>query len=138
MTIKIEKFNISSNGFNDFIDITARIQGIIASLNINEALVNISTPASTASIITFEAQNGLKGDLVRLLDEIVPINKVYLRDSNWHEGNALSHLKAAFLGNNITLSVIDGVLVLEQYQSVILADFDLKPQIRTIIVTITY
>jgi len=138
MTIKIEKFNISSNGFNDFIDITARIQGIISSFNINEALVNISTPSATASIITLEAQNGLKEDLNKLLDEFIPVNKVYKRDTDFFEGNALSHLKAALLGNNITLSVTSGSLVLDSYQSIILADFDLKPQIRTVVVTINY
>lgn len=138
MTMKTEKFNISSNGFNDFIDITSKIQGVISSFNIKDGIVNISTPASTASIITFEPENGLKDDFNHILEELIPLNKVYFRDINWHEGNTVSHLKAALLGNNITLSLIDSKLELCPYQKIILADFDLKSQIRTIIVSVVY
>lgn len=138
MTIKIEKFNISSNGFNDFIDITQKVQGVLSSFGESNALVSVSTPSSTASIITFEGENGLKDDFNSLLEELVPLNKIYSRDLNYYEGNATSHLKAAFLKNNITLNLIDSKLELAPYQKIIFLDFDLKPQIRTVIVSIAF
>lgn len=138
MAIKIEKFNISTQGFSDFIDITPKIQNLINSLDIKDALLNVSTPSSTASILTLEQEPGLSVDLSRLLDSFAPLNKVLEHDSIWHEGNGAAHLKAALLKNNITLSVINSRIELSQYQQIVLADFDTRASIKTVVVSIIY
>lgn len=138
MAVKTEKFNISTRGFNDLIDITSKVQGIVTNFNIKEGIVNIQVVASEASILTLEYEPGLSIDFVRLFEEMVPLNKIYKHDETWHEGNAHAHLRALILGNNKTLSVTDGKIELNTYQQIVLVDFDLKPRIRTIVVSMVY
>mgnify|MGYP001144557044 CR=1 FL=1 len=138
MAVKTEKFNISTRGFNDLIDITSKVQGIVTNFNIKEGIVNIQVVASEASILTLEYEPGLSIDFVRLFEEMVPLNKIYKHDETWHEGNAHAHLRALILGNNKTLSVVEGKIELNTYQQIVLVDFDLKPRIRTIVVSMVY
>ena len=138
MGISSEIFTISSNGFDDLIDITSKVQDIVSRINKETALVNISVIAPTASVITLENESGLVGDFPSVLENIVPVNKVYKHDISWHEGNAHAHLKAALLGNNITLSVVNTKIALDANQKIALIDFDVKPSLRKIVVSVMY
>lgn len=138
MGISSEIFTISSNGFDDLIDITSKVQDIVSRANKETALVNISVIAPTASVITLENESGLVGDFPSVLENIVPVNRVYKHDISWHEGNAHAHLKAALLGNNITLSVVNTKIALDANQKIALIDFDVKPSLRKIVVSVMY
>ena len=59
-------------------------------------------------------------------------------DNIWHEGNAYSHLRASILGNDITLPVSDGKVMLDELRKIILIDFDNKSANRNIVVTVIY
>ena len=102
MGVLTEKFTISSKGFDDVIDITSRVQNIVSRMEKNTGIVNISTVASTASIITLDDEFNLSNDFSILMENIVPLNRVYKHDLTWHDGNAHAHLKASILGNSIT------------------------------------
>lgn len=136
MTVKIEKINILSKGFNDLIDITNNVQNIVSRFNTQNGILNVFCSSSTASIVTLENEPGIGFDLAKLLDEFVPINKIYQHDNLWHEGNAFAHLKATMLGNNITLPIIEGKVELSTCQQIVLIDFDNKPSSRQIIVSV--
>ena len=136
MTVKNDKFTISSKGFDDLIDITSKVQSVVDSFKVKQGIVNVSVLASTASIITMEQEPGLAFDLKKLFQEMIPINQIYQHDNLWHEGNAFAHLKATILGNNLALSVIDGKIMLNTYQQIVLVDFDNKPSARQIVVSV--
>lgn len=136
MTTKIEKFYISSNGFNDLIDITSKIEHVILNTEEKNALVNIYTPSSTASIMIIENEPGLAFDITNFLEQIIPINKIYQHDNVWHDGNAYAHIRASILNNSITLPLIDSKLSLSTYQQIVLLDLDNKSSNREIIVTV--
>lgn len=136
MTTKIEKFHISSNGFNDLINITPKVEHAILSTQEKNALVNIYTPSSTASIMIIEDEPGLAFDITKFLEQIAPINKIYQHDNIWHDGNAYAHLRSCVLNNNITLPLIDSKLAIGTYQQIVLLDLDNKISNREIIVTV--
>ena len=136
MTVKTEKFTISTKGFDDLIDITSKVQNITSSFGIKNGIVNISVIASTACVITMENEPGLALDLPKLLADLVPINQVYQHDNVWHDGNAFAHLKATMLGNNVTLPLLDGRVELGLWQQIVLIDFDNKPSTRQIVVSV--
>ncbi len=137
MSVKIEKFTISTRGFDDIIDISSKVQGIVSGFNLDNAIVNVFVVASTASIITLEYEPGLVVDLPEVLNTIVPVNRVYEHDKKWHDGNGYSHLRASLLGNSITIPVSFGKLELGNWQQIVLIDFDNKPRIREIVVSAT-
>ena len=138
MSVKYEKFTISTRGFDDLIDITSKVQGVVYLSAAAAGIVNVSVAASTASILTLENEPGLAVDLPSLLDSIVPVNKIYQHDVSWHEGNAFAHLRASLLGNSITLPVVDSKIELNNWQQIVLIDFDNKPRIRQVVVTVIY
>ncbi len=138
MGIKIEKFTISTKGFDDMIDITSRVQNIVSNFDIKNSLVNVSVVGSTASVITLEYEPGLVVDLPQILNTIAPVNRVYEHDNTWHDGNGYAHLRAALLGNCVTVPSVDGFLEIGRWQQIVLLDFDNKPRIREIVVTVTY
>ncbi len=135
MSVKIEKFTISTKGFDDIIDITSKIQGIVSGFDVKDALLSVFVAASTASVVTIEYEPGLVVDLPELLNTLVPINRVYEHDKKWHDGNGYSHLRSTLLGNSLTIPVVNGKLELGSWQQIVLVDFDNKPRVREIIVT---
>ena len=138
MSVVNEKFTISTRGFDDMIDITSKVQGIVAQTGVEDSTVNISVIGSTASVITLEYEPGLVVDLPQVLNSIVPVNRVYEHDNAWHDGNGYSHLRAALLGNSVTVPLVSGRLELGDWQQIVLIDFDNKSRIRQIIVSIVY
>ena len=138
MSVINDKFTISTRGFDDMIDITSKVQGIVAQAGVMDAVANISVIGSTASVITLEYEPGLVVDLPQVLNSIVPINRVYEHDNAWHDGNGYSHLRAALLGNSVTVPVVSGRLKLGDWQQIVLMDFDNKSRVRQIIVSIIY
>ena len=135
MNAKIEKFTISTKGFDDLIDITSKVQDIVSSFGMKAGIVNITVTSSCASILTLECEAGLALDLPKFLDELVPLNKIYQHDNVWHDGNAHAHLKSCLFSNNITLPIEDNKIVLDTWQKIVLIDFDNKPRIRQVVVS---
>ena len=138
MSIRIEKFTISTKGFDDIIDISSKVQGIVSGFDIVNGIVNVFVVASTASVITLEYEPGLVVDLPEVLNNIVPVNRVYEHDKKWHDGNGYSHLRATLLGNSISVPVCEGKLELGNWQQIVLIDFDNKPRIREIVVSAAF
>lgn len=138
MAVKNDKFTILTKGFDDVVEITSKIQDIVSFSNIDEGVANIFVASSTASILTLEYEPGLVLDLPKVLEMLVPINKIYKHDNMWQDGNAFSHLKTCLIGNNVTLPIIDGKIKLGNYQQIILIDFDNKPSNKEIIVSVVY
>ena len=138
MTIKTEKFTISTKGFGDIIDITPKVENFISYNNILEGVVNITVLANSASVFAIEYEPGVIADFNKLLDELIPINGQYKHNSSWENNNAYSHLRATLLRNNITLPIISGELKLDMWQKIVLADFDTKTRVREVVISIIY
>jgi len=138
MSVKIEKFILATKGFDEVIDITSKVNDIVSYVSSKEGLVNIFVQSSTASILILEDEPALSSDLAKLLENIVPINKIYQHDNIWHDGNANAHLKSAVLKKSLTLPMSEGKMALGNYQKIVLIDFDNKASNKEIFVTVTY
>lgn len=136
MSAKIEKFNILTKGFDDFVDITSKIQNLVAVFNVKEGILNIYVKSPCASIKVIENEPGLGFDLSKLMEMIAPVNKIYQHDDIWHDGNAYAHLKSILLGNSLTLPIIDFKVEIGLYQQIVLMDFDNKASEKEIIVSV--
>lgn len=138
MPVINEKFHIDTKGFTDIIDITEKVKNAVESHKIKHANVCIFVTGSTASLTTVEFERGLLKDLPEALEKIAPQNKEYHHDATWHDGNGFAHVRAAFLGNSVSVPLIDGVLELGTWQQIVLIDFDNKARTRCITVQIIY
>lgn len=130
------KFNISTKGFNDIINITAQILEILKNSKIKDGICLISCPGSTVGLTTIEAEPNLIADFKEFLERLVPSNRPYHHDGTWGDKNAPSHIKSALIKPFLTVPIEDGNLVLGQWQNIVLIDFDNRPREREIIIKV--
>ena len=130
------KFNISTKGFNDIIDITDKVSEVVKNSKIKEGVCLISCPGSTVGITTIENDPNLLGDFKEFLEKIVPSDKEYRHDKVWGEKNGFSHIRSALIKPFLAVPIEEGKLVLGQWQQLILVDFDNRPREREILVKI--
>ncbi len=71
------------------------------------------------------------GDIKKLLEELAPKNGAYS-----HALNAHSHLRSMLMPPDKTLPVVDGVVELGTWQSLIFIETDVYPRRRTVIIQV--
>jgi len=113
--------NIQTTSHTQLIDITASLNQEIADTGIDTGVCMVYSPHTTTAIIINENEPGLKEDILKLINVIVP------QDGYAHDridNNARSHLQAVILGTNISIPVENGRLALGTWQSVFLVELD--------------
>jgi secondary thiamine-phosphate synthase enzyme len=116
-------------------NLTKLVRNFVKSSGILAGSVTISSLHTTSAIFINEWQDALIHDFKAYLGNA--INKdVYYRhnDPAWSDcdrHNADSHLRSLMLGTSLTLQVAAGDIVLGEWQSVILSEFD-GPRERSI------
>jgi secondary thiamine-phosphate synthase enzyme len=114
------------------VDITARVRAAITRSGIRDGIGVVAVRHTTAGVFVNEnADPEVQRDLLSHLGKLVP------RDEEFRhaEGNADAHIKAVLTGNDVTLAVRAGELVLGRWQGIYFAEFD-GPRERHVIVTI--
>ena len=116
---------------DDFYDVTERVAKVIGESKIRDGLCNIFVKGTTAAVLLNENDRMLIEDFRKLLAALAPSDHLYQ-----HPENARSHLRAAMVGNNLTVPVADGKPLMGTWQNIILFEFDLVNREREIIVTV--
>jgi secondary thiamine-phosphate synthase enzyme len=102
-------------------------------------LVSATGGRTLCALFVNEFQSALVEDVKKMSELLVPQNAGYLHDdprySDRDRHNAHAHLRTTLLGRNVTLALSGAELVLGQFQSVILAEFD-RPRRREIAVQV--
>lgn len=112
-------------------DIMPGIKQAIAKTGIKNGFVTVTSQHTTTAIAINEHEERLLEDVKAFLTRLVPPddrylhNDIALRDCPPDEPeNAHSHLAAMLLGSSEVIALVDGDLVLGQYQSVMLYELD--------------
>ena len=112
-------------------DITTQISAAIDASKIENGFVTVTSQHTTTALTINENEERLLEDVKSFLHRLVPPgdrylhNDIHLRDCPADEPeNAHSHLAAMLLGSSEVIPVVDGKLVLGQYQSVMLYELD--------------
>ena len=130
------KFNISTKGFTDIIDITPQVSEIVEKSKIKDGICLISCPGSTCGITTIEYESGLIKDLKRTLEIIASMNENYEHCKKWGDCNGYAHIRSALMKPFLAVSIENGKLVLGTWQQIAFLDFDNRPREREIMVKI--
>lgn len=130
------KFNISTKGFNDIIDITSRVSKIVKESNVKDGICLVFVAHSTCAITTIEYEEGAIKDFKRALEIIAPMNENYEHCKKLGDFNGYAHIRAALMKPSLAVPIEDGKLVLGQWQNLVLIDFDNRPREREIIIKV--
>lgn len=118
----IYEIQLQTEKQDDMLDITAQVEKILVQENVQDGLIVVYSPHTTAGItINENADPDVQKDILRRLDEIYPRDN----DKDRHgEGNSAAHLKASTVGASQTVIVHKGELLLGRWQGIYFCEFD--------------
>lgn len=101
--------------------ITAEVESVVAESGCKSGVCYVYVPHTTAGVIINEGDDpDVARDIEATLDKLVPESRTYRHT----EGNADSHIKAALVGNSVTLFIEKGRLALGRWQGIFFCEFD--------------
>jgi secondary thiamine-phosphate synthase enzyme len=127
-----ESREFETTGDTDIIDLTDVAQEFVRRGVVQEGLLVVFTPGSTAGITTIEYESGAIADLKRALEVMAPRDGEYEHNLRWGDGNGYSHVRSALIGPSLAVPVRDGRLELGTWQQIVLCDFDNRPRRRRV------
>jgi secondary thiamine-phosphate synthase enzyme len=131
-----DEIHLDTEGEGDMIDITKYLADLLDSTGLKTGLLTVFVPGSTAAVTTIEYEPGLKKDLPRMLEHLVPRNLPYDHDKTWGDGNGHSHIRASLVGPGLTVPFRKGRMTLGTWQQVIFVEMDTHQRSRQLIVQI--
>jgi secondary thiamine-phosphate synthase enzyme len=126
-----KNLSFSTKGEIDFVDLTDKMQELVAESDIKNGIVHIFAPHATGVLILTENDHALLNDIKAFLEEIVP-----KRHSYQHPSNAHSHLRSMLLPPDKTLPVIDRHVEFGTWQSLLFVETDVYPRKRSLIIQV--
>ncbi len=123
-------FDIDTKPLN-YVNITKHIEDLLLKSRVREGICNVFVQGTTTGLMINEMDHMLMEDFRRFYAKMVDENRIYS-----HEDNAHSHIRAAFLTTDKAVPISRGKLVLGEWQSIVLWEFDVKDRKRKIIVTV--
>ena len=130
------KMSFQTRGNCEIIDITPQVAREVIESKLNNGVVTVFVPGSTAGISTIENEKGVLQDFRDMWDRHVPADAPYAHDRAWGDGNGHSHVRASLLGPSLTVPFIDGRMTLGTWQQIAFVDFDNRPRSRQLVLQI--
>jgi secondary thiamine-phosphate synthase enzyme len=112
---------IETKRAKEAVDITDRVNEVIASARMQEGLCVLFVAHTTAALTTGEVGEGTEDDLLEVVEQIIP----RIRFRHAHDpSHAWSHMASSLLGPSLALPVSAGRVILGTWQSVLLIELD--------------
>jgi secondary thiamine-phosphate synthase enzyme len=106
----------------ELVNITDDIERAVAKSGIKEGFILASAMHITAGIFVNDEENGLKRDIMRLLEKLAPVGDYEHHQTGEDNGDA--HLKRMLVNHQVTLPITKGKLDLGPWEQVFYAEFD--------------
>ena len=113
--------DVDTNQWNELVDITKRISEIIIESGIQNGLMILFVPHTTAAVtINENADPTVPIDMINSLKKISP----NLSEFRHLEGNSDAHVKSSLVGCSQEIIIADGQPVLGTWQGIFFCEFD--------------
>ncbi len=126
-------FSIATVRPTQFIDITDRVNGLVAASNVRQGIVNVQALHTTTAILVNEHEPLLLADFETMLERTAPAGAVYRHDDRTlrvvnltpdERTNGHAHCRALFLNPSVCLNVVGGRLMLGRWQRLFFVELD--------------
>ena len=130
---KICTIEIMTNGIGLY-EITDNIATTVGELKFNNALINLSIPHTSCSLLIQEnASPAVQNDLISFYKKIAPMGEnLYEHDIEGID-DMPAHIKTSLTQTNLTLSIIDKKLMLGKWQGIFLFEHRIANQMRKVV-----
>lgn len=117
----MEVFPVRTSERHQFVDITSKVQKCVTEAGLEDGLVCVFVPHTTAGItINENADPDVLEDLLDMLAKVIPERAGYKHV----EGNSDSHVKSTLIAPSLMVIVEKGRLQLGTWQGIYFAEFD--------------
>ncbi len=108
-----------------YINITPRVEDVLAKSRIKEGLCLVNAMHITASVFINDDENGLHKDFDKWLERIAPHEPVSNYAHNLTgEDNADAHLKRQIMGREAVVAITEGKLDFGPWEQIFYGEFD--------------
>jgi len=107
-----------------YVNITPRVEAVLAESGIREGLCLINAMNITASVFINDDERGLHQDLERWLESLAPEKPHSQYAHNGYEDNADAHLKRSVMGRETVVAVTNGKLDFGTWERIFYGEFD--------------
>lgn len=119
--LSMNTITVQTKARTHFIDITDAVREFAREKNVDDGLITVFVPHTTAGItINENADPDVTADMDTVLDDLVPWSNAYRH----MEGNTAAHVKASLMGSSAQVLVENGRLCLGTWQSLYFCEFD--------------
>jgi secondary thiamine-phosphate synthase enzyme len=116
-----QELGIRTSSRMELLDITDRLAKIVQESKIQNGLMVLYVPHTTAAItINENADPSVQQDILSELGRLIPLTGPYQHT----EGNSAAHVKCTLIGPSQTLFVHQGRLALGTWQGIYFCEFD--------------
>ncbi|MEN8223634.1 MAG: secondary thiamine-phosphate synthase enzyme YjbQ [Acidobacteriota bacterium] len=121
MLDNLKAFNIRTANSMEFKDISSDVLNFVKDSGVQEGIVLVYTPHTTAAItINENADPSVKSDMTKFFSKLVP-------QESWFrhmEGNSPSHIMSSLISPSQSFILNDGELILGTWQGIFFCEFD--------------
>ena len=118
----------------DYINITPKVEDLVAESGVAEGLVLCNAMHITASVYINDDEPGLIADYDEWLEKLAPHEPVSAyRHNRTGEDNADAHLKRQIMGRQVVVAITDGRLDLGPWEQIFYAEFDGRRRKRVLV-----
>lgn len=117
----------------ELINITDRVERIVAGSGIQEGLCLVNAMHITASVFINDDEPGLHNDYQEWLEELAPHEPVSRYEHNGFEDNADAHLKRQIMGREVVVSITGGELDFGPWEQIFYGEFDGRRDKRVLV-----
>ncbi len=130
---KVFMIEIKTSKRIEIVDITERVREIVESQDVVDGIALVYTKHTTTAVVVNENESGLKEDILKVLEKLIPSRAGYMHDRI--DNNADSHLRAILMGNSVVIPITNGKLDLGTWQRILFVELD-GPRVRRVVVKV--
>jgi secondary thiamine-phosphate synthase enzyme len=141
--VRTEALHFATGGANEFWDLTDYVRDVVGRAGVRHGQVTVYTPHTTTSLVINESETGFLNDFRRVIATLVPEDEYYehddheIRTENLQEDefiNGHAHCRQLLTGQpSVTVPVVDGEVLLGQWQRVMYLELDQARERRVFI-----
>jgi secondary thiamine-phosphate synthase enzyme len=137
MPVVTRQFALDMQGDTYIENITDKTQGLLKESGLNAGIVTLFVKHTTASVMVFEDEPGLREDTKTLWNQIVPADPQWQHNvRNAGENNGHSHLRGQIQGQSLSIPFTGQTMMLGTWQQIVIVDFDTRARSREIVMQI--
>jgi len=133
----MKTFDIKTRGRSEMIDITSRVEGVLAEAGVSEGVVTVFVPHTTAGVtINENADPDVRVDFEQWSNRAIPDGASYFVHRLEGADDMPAHLKSGIYGTSQTIPICNGRLLLGTWQGVYLGEHRDDGGSRTVVATL--